>query len=109
MKLQIVKQTVFSLTCTLSTKQLKQERPELTKGRDLRYKAEWVEILKKIKTLRTQDLDMSLTDLEQSEEMLKASLFRVGRISGLGDEELELDWQRIQLEVQFGDIHIEEL
>ena len=46
-----------------------------------------------------------------SEQMLKNSLFAVGRMSGLSDREIELDWQRIcldaQFNVQFADIHIE--
>jgi hypothetical protein len=41
--------------------------------------------------------------------MLKESLIAVGRISGLSDNEIEVDWQRIKLEAQFEDVHIEEL
>jgi hypothetical protein len=109
MKLQAIKQEVFSLTSTSNTQQLKKERPDLINGRDLRYKAQWLEILEQLKDLRTQELDLSLTDLEQSEQMLKNSLFEVGHISGLDENQIEIDWQRIKLEAQFGDIHIEEL
>lgn len=109
MKMQAVKQEIFSLTCTTNTKQLKKERPDLTNGRDLRYKAQWLEILEQLKTLRIQGLDMSLSDLEQSEQMLRESLFKVGWIAGLSDDQIEIDWQRIKLEAQFGDVYIEEL
>ncbi len=41
--------------------------------------------------------------------MLKKSLFTVGHLAGLNNESIEVDWQRIKLENQFTDIHIEEL
>lgn len=109
MILKEVKQTVFELTCTENTKQLKRQRPELTKGRDLRYKAQWVAVLNRIKDLRQSNQDCSLADLEESEVKLKNSLFKVGRMAGRSESDLAIDWQRIQLEAQFGDIHIEEL
>lgn len=109
MKLQAIKQEVFSLTNTSNTQRLKKERPDLTNGRDLRYKTQWLEILEQLKELRTQELDLSLADLDQSEQMLKNSLFNVGRMTGLSENQIEIDWQRIKLEAQFGDIHIEEL
>jgi hypothetical protein len=109
MTLTEVKQAVFNLTCTDNTKQLKKQRPDLTKGRDLRYKAHWLAILERIKSLRQSGQDLSLADLEESEVMLKNSLFKVGRMAGRSESDLAIDWQRIQLEAQFGDIHIEEL
>jgi hypothetical protein len=109
MKLQSLKQEVFSLTCTSNTRQLKKERPDLTKGKDLRYKILWIEILEQLKVLRTEVLDISLVDLEQSEQMLKESLFKIGRLANLKNNRIELDWQRIKLEAQFSDVHIEEL
>ncbi len=109
MKMQVIKQEVYGLTCTTNTTQLKKEHPSLTDGRDLRYKEHWLEILSQLKTLQSQQSDLSLAELEQSEKMLKNSLFRVGRMAGLDDSELETDWQRIKLEAQFEDIHIEEL
>ncbi len=109
MKLKSIKQEVYHLTCTQNTKQLKKECSDLTKGKDLRYKAHWLDILEQIKILREQSLDISLKDLEESEQMLKESLFTVGRMAGLNDEKIEIDWQRIQLETQFTDIHIENL
>jgi hypothetical protein len=109
MKMQDIKQEIYEMTCTNNTKQLKKERPDLTQDKDLRYKIHWQQILKQLQLLRKQGLDFSLTDLEQSEIMLKQSLFTVGKIAGLDDEKIEIDWQRIQLEAQFLDIHIEEL
>ena len=109
MKMQAIKQEVYQLTHTTSTPQLRKERKDLTQGRDLRYKAQWLEILEQLKALRSQESDISLADLEQSEKMLKESLIKVGRLSGLSDRDIEADWQRIQLEAQFGDIHIEDL
>jgi hypothetical protein len=109
MTLNILKQEIFSLTCTTNTKELRKQHPKLTQGRDLRYKKQWLEILEQIKQLRKAGQDLSLADLEASEQMLKQSLFRVGQMAGLPDSDLELDWQRIKLEAQFGDLHIEEL
>lgn len=109
MKLQTIKQEIYHLTCTKNTKQLKKERSDLTSGKDLRYKKHWISILKQIESLRDLGLDLSLEDLNKSEQMLKESLFKVGTIAGLNKERIEFDWQRIQLEAQFGDIHIEEL
>ena len=109
MKIKELKQDVFSLTYTTNTQQLKKERPDLTEGRDLRYKEQWTEILEKLKVLQDQGQDISLSDLEQSEQMLKQSLFEVGHIAGLSNDQIEIDWQRIKLEGQFGDVHIEEL
>jgi hypothetical protein len=53
--------------------------------------------------------DMSLSELEQSEQMLRESLFRVGHIAGLSNNQIETDWQRIKLEAQLGDVHIDDL
>ena len=107
--MQKLKQEVYNLTQTSNTKQLKKEHPDLTADRDLRYKAQWAEILDKLKALRAEGQDLSIADLQESEKMLKQSLVKVGRLSGLSDRAIEMDWQRIQLEAQFGDIHIEEL
>ncbi len=109
MTLKSIKQEVYHLTCTKNTKQLKKERSNLTKGKDLRDKAHWLDILEQIKLLREQDLDLSLKDLEDSERMLKKSLFTVGKMAGLNDDKIEIDWQRIQLETQFSDIYFENL
>lgn len=109
MKLKSIKQEVYHSTCTENTKQLKKEHSDLTLGKDLRYKSSWQEILEQIKFIKEKNLDISLQDLETSEAMLKKSLLSVGRIAGLEDNKIEIDWQRIQLETQFTDIHIEEL
>jgi hypothetical protein len=109
MKMQELKRTVFELTETQDTKQLRQQRPDLTKGRDLRYKAQWQLVLGNLKALREEGLDFSLADLARSEGMLKDSLVKVGRIAGLQERQIESDWQRIKLEAQFADIRIEDL
>jgi len=108
MKMAEVKQEVYKLTGTETTKQLRKEHPKLTEGRDLRYKDHWITILDQVRALK-QEPDISLAELEQSEQMLKESLFKVGAMAGLTQDELEIDWQRIQLEAQFSDVHIEEL
>jgi hypothetical protein len=59
--------------------------------------------------LRAQGQDLSLSDLDQSEHRLRESLFEIGHLAGLNDEQIEIDWQRIKLEAQFGDVHIEDL
>lgn len=109
MKILDIKQEVFNLTCTVDTKRLKQERPDLTNGKDLRYREQWIVILDRVKYLRDRELDLSIADLDASEQMLKESLFNVGRMAGLNEDRLDIDWQRIKLESQFSDIHIEEL
>ncbi len=109
MKMQALKQEVFKLTCVHNTTQLKKERPDLTKGRDLRYKVQWKELLEKLIALREEGHDLSLTDLEASEQMLKDSLTKVGQMAGLDKSTIETDWQRIKLEAQFADIHIDDL
>jgi hypothetical protein len=108
MKMAEIKQEVYKLTGTETTKELKKEHPQLTEGLDLRYKAHWVSILEQVRALK-QVPDISLAELEQSEQMLKESLFKVGALAGRSQDELEIDWQRIQLEAQVADVHIEEL
>ena len=104
-----IKQEVYNLTCTQNTQQLKKERFDLTVGKDLRYKSHWLDILEQIKLLRERGLDISLQDLEVSAKMLKESLIKVGQMAGLDENKVAIDWQRIQLEAQFTDIHLEEL
>jgi hypothetical protein len=41
--------------------------------------------------------------------MLKESLFTIGNLAGLNNDTIELDWQKIKLENQFSDLHVEEL
>ncbi len=109
MKILDVKKEVFQLTCTTDTKGLKKEHPNLTNGKDLRYKEQWLKILEDVKSLRNQGLDLSIADLEESEAMLKESLYTVGKIVGLNEEQLNIDWQKIKLESMFSDIHIEDI
>ncbi len=109
MKLKSIKKEVYHLPYTKNPKQFRKKYSHLTKGKNLRDKAHWLDILKQIKLLREQSLDISLKDLEDSEKMLKQSLFTVGRMAGLNDEKIEIDWQCIQLETQFTDIPLENL
>jgi hypothetical protein len=104
MKILDIKKEVFQLTCTTDTKELKKDHPNLTNGKDLRYKEQWLKILEDVKFLRNQGSDLSIEDLDESEAMLKESLYTVGKIAGLNEEQLDIDWQRM-----FSDIHIEEL
>ena len=53
--------------------------------------------------------DISLEDLEKSEQMLKNSLFKIGHMAGSTNEQLETDWQRIKFEAESKDIYLEEL
>jgi hypothetical protein len=109
MKISDAKQEVFKLTCTSNTIKLKQERPDLTNGKDLRYKKQWLSILDLVHSFRIQGLDLSIVDLENSEQMLKKSLFIIGKMVGVNENRLNIDWQVIKLESCFSDIHIEEL
>jgi hypothetical protein len=113
MKILEIKQQVYQLTDTTNTDQLKKKYPQLVKHKDLRYKQHWSLLLKELQTLHHNNLDvyfdLSLDDLEKSETMLKESLFTVSRLAGLSDEEIEIDWQRIKLESQVTNLHLEEL
>ncbi len=110
MKLKEIKVQVYQLSGTETTRQLKKKYPELTKSKDLRYKKHWQALLDHFTQAdHSHDGDLSLKDLEESDKMLRESLAKVGAMAGLSKEEVEMDWQRIQLESQFSDIHIEEL
>jgi hypothetical protein len=115
MKLREIKQEVYRLTCTANTKDLRRQRPDLSRGRDLRCKSQWEAMLEIIIDLRDKGQDFSINDLDESERTLKESLFKVGRLAGMSNEKIELDWQRIQLDSQYAmqfnefNIHIEDL
>jgi 2-polyprenyl-6-methoxyphenol hydroxylase-like FAD-dependent oxidoreductase len=53
--------------------------------------------------------DISLEDLEKSEQMLKDSLFKISHIAGLINDQLEADWQLLKREAELKDLHIDEL
>lgn len=53
--------------------------------------------------------DISLEDLEKSEQMLKDSLFAIGHMTGLTNDQIESDWQLLKLEASSRDVQIEEL
>jgi hypothetical protein len=54
-KLNDLKVIVYTTTNTETTKQLKKEQPELTKGKDLRRKASWEDMVTKLKSCTTQE------------------------------------------------------
>ncbi|MGL5835339.1 MAG: hypothetical protein ACRC1Z_19235 [Waterburya sp.] len=51
MKIKQLKQEVYRLTFTKTTKQLKIKKPELTRGRDLRRKDSWISIYSTFKLI----------------------------------------------------------
>lgn len=113
MKILEIKKQVYQLTDTTNTEQLKKKYPKLVKHKDLRYKQHWSLLLKELKSLVSHDsdlsFDLSLDDLEQSETMLKLSLITVSLLAGISNEQIEMDWERIKLENQVTNLHLEEL
>lgn len=112
MKLQAIKSEVFRLTGVPLTPELKRQRPDLTLGRDLRFKAEWIAILDILRQQQTEQPDITLNELEQQDIELKQSLHRVGRITGLSVQDVEATWKTIQQNTQAHssvDITLEEL
>lgn len=112
MKLQEIKIEVFRLTGVPRTPELKRQRPDLTQGRDLRYKAEWLAMLDILKQQHTVQPDITLDELERQDIELKQSLHRVGRITGLSAQDVEETWKTIQQNAQAHssvDITLEEL
>ncbi len=53
--------------------------------------------------------DLSLEDLDRSEQMLKESLLTIGEMAGLNPEQIESDWEQIKRDAAMKDIHIEEV
>lgn len=111
MKLQEIKVEVFRLTGIPRTPELKRQRPDLTQGRDLRYKAEWQAILDLLKHQQTLQPDITLDQLDQQEIELQQSLHRIGRVTGLPVKVVDQTWDRIQHTAQANtvDITLEEL
>jgi hypothetical protein len=64
MKINQLKQEVYQLTLTKTTKQLKVQRPELTRGRDLRKKDSWISIYSTFKLI--DDFQQAQTSQEIS-------------------------------------------
>lgn len=59
MKIKQLKQEVYRLTFTKTTKQLKVKKPELTKGRDLRRKDSWISIYSTFKLINDFQQDQT--------------------------------------------------
>ena len=71
MKIYQLKQEVYRLTSTKTTKQLKSKKPELTKGKDLRRKDSWIAIYNTIKLIDDFQQDQT------SKEVLTKHEFRL--------------------------------
>ena len=63
MKIKQLKQEVYRLTYTKNTKQLKFQKPELTKGKDLRRKNSWIAIYSTFKLIDDFHQDRTSRDL----------------------------------------------
>lgn len=100
MKLQNIKTEVFRRVGVSSTIALKRQHSYLTKGRDLRYKSQWLEIHSIL-----QD-DLTLEDLDRQEIELKQSLHRMGRLAGTSFAAVEETWRSIQEKSQADDLDI---
>jgi hypothetical protein len=100
MKLQVIKTKVFRWVGIADTTALKRQRPDLTQGRDLRYKAQWLAIYSLL-----QD-DLTLDDLTREEQGLKQSLHRIERLAGTAVATVEKTWQIIQQNAQADDLDI---
>ena len=78
-KLNDLKVIVYTTTNTETTKQLKKEQPELTKGKDLRRKASWEDMVTKLKSCTTQEytydtLSKELKNLRDKQQRVADSL-----------------------------------
>jgi hypothetical protein len=100
MKLQSIKAEIFRWLGIADTTALKQKRPDLAQGRDLRYKAQWLAIHSLL-----QD-DLTLDDLAREEQELKQSLYRVARLVGTAVTSVEETWETIQQSAQTNDLDI---
>jgi hypothetical protein len=100
MKLQAIKAEVFKQVGVAGTTALKRQRPDLTRGRDLRYKSQWLEIHALLRD------DLTLDDLAREEQELKQSLHRVERMVGTSVATVEETWQTIQQSSQTEDLDI---
>ncbi len=100
MKLPELKAAVWCRVGVANTKALKQQRPDLTQGRDLRYKAEWLAIYAQVQQ------DWTLADCAREEQELKQSLHRVARMAGRAVATVEETWQTLQHNAEADDLDI---
>ena len=63
MKIKQLKQEVYRLTCTKNTRQLKLQKLELTKGKDLRRKDSWIAIYSTFKLIDDFHQDRTSRDV----------------------------------------------
>ncbi len=99
--MRIINAQIAANTEAPAQKELELQRIKDSIGR---YKKVWKEE-KNWKMQIDGNEDISLEDLERSEQMLKKSLFAVGLLTGLSNEQLEIEWQRIKLEAESRDVH----
>lgn len=109
MKLCEIKLKVFDLLSVTETKQLKKNYPHLVRGKDLRYRVSWSDLLNQLLVIEADVGTVTLETLQETDEYLRQSFFETHRFLGYSDDKIEVEWQRIALEAQFSDIHIEEL
>jgi hypothetical protein len=95
---------ILDVNCTLN---LKKKYPSLVQDRDLRYKKSWKSILSDVMKSPKDFEDVTLEKLEKSHFMIKNSFFKIKKMSGMNDKDIEIEWHRICLESQFSDILLE--
>lgn len=103
MKINQLKQEVYQLTTTKTTKQLKSTRAELTIGKDLRKKTSWVAIystLKLIGNFQQEQATKEILTEHQFKELNPNSSFQdlLHNVRSLGDfcDSLESKIERLQ-------------
>lgn len=89
MKLKELKAEAYRRCGVTTTKQLKKQFPHLTKDRDLRFKASWQSIVDDLAD------DLTLADIERSEQEVKQGLHRIGRVTGQSYQDVESIWQTL--------------
>ncbi len=65
MKIQQLKQQVYQLTGTKSTKELKQKKAELVQDKDLRYKTNWIAIYNVLKVINEFGEEQAEKDIKE--------------------------------------------
>jgi hypothetical protein len=89
MKLNELKVKVYRRCGVTTTQQLKKQYDHLTKNRDLRFKASWLEIVEALAD------DFTLADLERNDQQIKQGLHRIGRVIGQSYQAVEDTWQKL--------------
>jgi hypothetical protein len=118
MKISDIKQEVYKLTHTRSSQQFKREYPNYCKGRDLRYKVSWAEILHEVieQSLQTDIASLSMDDIQKWLDKITLSdteqelrhcqmYYAMGSLLGWSVSECDTRWtnikRRAKLEANF--------